>query len=199
MYITSIMVSTGISIILAGIVYILLVKRINREKSSTAITEQVRNEIDRMVVDLNQTADRNIGLVEQQLKLLTEMIQESDHRISLLQKHSEKLNRSTDTYNQIRPAQIMKPKEPPEQKEPTAQQSSEVSRPNAHTVDISENKKSSTSISESEDTRDAVTPSKRERVINLYRQGISLDIIASRVDSTVAEIELIISMTEGRQ
>ena len=193
MYITSIMVSTGISIILAGIVYILLVKRINREKSSTAITEQVRNEIDRMVVDLNQTADRNIGLVEQQLKLLTEMIQESDHRISLLQKHSEKLNRSTDTYNQIRPAQIMKPKEP------TAQQSSEVSRPNAHTVDISENKKSSTSISESEDTQDAVTPSKRERVINLYRQGISLDIIASRVGSTVAEVELIISMTEGRR
>jgi len=204
MYITSIMVSTGISIILAGIVYILLVKRINREKSSTAITEQVRNEIDRMVVDLNQTADRNIGLVEQQLKLLTEMIQESDHRISLLQKHSEKLNRSTDTYNQIRPAQIMKPKEPPEQKaptepkEPTAQQSSEVSRPNAHTVDISE-EMSNTVEPESEDAQDSMTTSKRERVINLHRQGISLDIIASRVDSTVAEIELIISMTEGRQ
>jgi TolA-binding protein len=190
------MVSTGISIILAGIVYILLVKRINREKSSTAITEQVRNEIDRMVVDLNQTADRNIGLIEQQLKSLTEMIQEADHRISLLQKHSEKLNKSTDTYNQIRPAQIIKPKAPTAATAPPA---GEVSPPNAHTVDISEEIQPGTSVPENEDAQDAVTPSKRERVINLYRQGISLDIIASRVDSTVAEVELIISMTEGRR
>ncbi|MDZ7795136.1 MAG: hypothetical protein U5P10_16040 [Spirochaetia bacterium] len=199
MYITSIMVSTGISIMIAGIVYILLVKRINREKSSTAITEQVRNEIDRMVVDLNQTADRNIGLIEQQLKSLTEMIQEADHRISLLQKHSEKLNRSTDTYNQIRPAQIVKPKATPEPKASPAPQASEVSPPNSHTVDISEKIQPSTSVSESEDAQDSVTTSKRERVINLHRQGISLDIIASRVGSTVAEVELIISMTEGHR
>jgi len=201
MYITSIMVSTGISIILAGIVYILLVKRINREKSSTAITEQVRNEIDRMVVDLNQTADRNIGLIEQQLKSLTEMIQEADHRISLLQKHSEKLNRSTDTYNQIRPAQIVTPKASKARtasKASSAPQASEVSPPNAHTVDISE-EMSNTVEPESEDAQDSMTTSKRERVINLHRQGISLDIIASRVGSTVAEVELIISMTEGRR
>ena len=193
MYITSIMVSIGISIILVGIVYILLVKRINKEKSSTAITEQVRNEIDRMVVDLNQTADRNIGLIEQQLKSLTEMIQEADHRISLLQKHSEKMNKSNDTYNQIRPSQIVKPKAP------TAPDVGEVSPPNAHTVDISKEMQPDTSLPENEDSQDAVTPPKRERVISLYRQGISLDIIASRVDSTVAEVELIISMTEGRR
>ncbi|MFO7731151.1 MAG: hypothetical protein R6V86_10325 [Spirochaetia bacterium] len=205
MYITSIMVSTGISIILAGIVYILLVKRINKEKSSTVITEQVRNEIDRMVIDLNQTADRNIGLIEQQLKSLTEMIQEADHRISLLQKHSEKLNKSTDTYNQIRPAQIVKPKAPasPTASEaptfPQAQKASEVSPPNEDTVDVSKKIQPDTSVPESEDAQNGVTTSKRERIINLHQQGISLDIIASRVDSTVAEVELIISMTEGRR
>ncbi|MCF7913643.1 MAG: hypothetical protein K9L66_00595 [Spirochaetaceae bacterium] len=194
MYITSIMVSIGTSIIIAGIVYILLVKRINKEKSSTAITEQVRNEIDRMVVDLNQTADRNIGLIEQQLKSLNEMIQEADHRISLLQKHSEKLNKSTDTYNQIRPAQIVKPKAPP------VPEASEVSPPNARTVDISTEMQPDSSLPENDDShQDTVTPPKRERVIELYRQGISLDVIASRVDSTVAEVELIISMTEGRR
>src|SRR6056297_964185 len=93
MYITSIMVSIGSSIILAGFVYILLVRKMHKERSSTAITEQVRAEIDRMIVDLNQTADRNIGLIEQRIQSLGELIKEADHRMTLLQKQTDSLSR----------------------------------------------------------------------------------------------------------
>src|SRR6056297_2490625 len=99
MYITALLMSIGTSSIVAGIVYILLIKRINKERSSSEITKQIRAEIDRMIVDLNQTADRNIGLIEQRLESLGDMVKEADHRISLLQKQADNLSKSVDTYS----------------------------------------------------------------------------------------------------
>ncbi len=190
MYITSIMVSIGSSIILAGVVYILLVKKMHKERSSAAITEQVRAEIDRMIVDLNQTADRNIGLIEQRLKSLGDLVKEADHRISLLQKQADNLSKSVDTYSRLRPGNL-------------TNASSASSSKSAVVPDNPRSQPESIPPKKSEESDEpaegAGGQSKRERVINLYRQGISADIIASRVDSTVAEVELIISMTEGQK
>ncbi len=218
MYITSILVSIGSSIICAGLVYILLEKKIRRERSSSAITEQVRAEIDRMIVDLNQTADRNIGLIEQRLKALSDMLKEADHRVSLLQKHSDDLNRSTDTYSRIRPAQVVKSHTAGGRQEdlfggdtdvPSAGKShlrtKEASRQGSDkSIDIrlkkTQGSQGSTAFEEAAVSAGEGEPRvpKRDRVISLHRQGFSPDIIASRVDSTVAEVELIISMTEGQ-
>ena len=192
MYITSIMVSIGSSIILAGVVYILLVKKIHKERSSAVITAEVRAEIDRMIVDLNQTADRNIGLIEQRIQSLGNMIKEADHRISLLQKQADDVSRHTDTYSRIRPHNV------------TAARVEHDSKP-AKGVEPSNTKSADTQQNTAANPQHTEKPgpaggqSKRDRVISLHRQGISPDIIASRVDSTVAEVELIITMTEGQQ
>ncbi|MFW6274762.1 MAG: hypothetical protein ACOC2P_02885 [Spirochaetota bacterium] len=191
MYITSIMVSIGSSIILAGLVYILLVKKMHNERSSATITEQVRAEIDRMIVDLNQTADRNIGLIEQRLMSLGELIKEADHRISLLQKQADNLSKSMDTYSRLRPGTMTNPSSPSASKPAAGTAVEHTPQPESLRP-----KKSEKSEKPAEGV---VGQSKRERVISLYRQGISVDIIASRVDSTVAEVELIISMTEGKR
>jgi hypothetical protein len=39
---------------------------------------------------------------------------------------------------------------------------------------------------------------RREEALDLYREGFSADIIANRLGATVAEIELLISLEEGR-
>ncbi|GEM_PF-1871881 len=213
MYITALLMSIGTSSIVAGIVYILLIKRINKERSSSEITKQIRAEIDRMIVDLNQTADRNIGLIEQRLESLGDMVKEADHRISLLQKHSDNVNRSTDTYSRIRPAQVVrqqqgnagqKPSQPNAQSLQFDQsdrpgEAGVTEHPSRHQDHIKESngRKSDGKKSSDRQGEDSGVP-KRERIISFYRQGFSPDIIASRVDSTVAEVELIISMTEGQ-
>lgn len=207
MYITSIMVSIGFCIILSGLVYILLVRKMHKERSSAAITGQVRAEIDRMIVDLNQTADRNIGLIEQRIESLGDLIKEADHRISLLQKHADNLSRTTDTYSRIRPNTITTA-QPESSRTDTSSQTAQKALGSAFAgPERSEDQPGGTANradpQEPELTSGADSPSvasgksKREQVISLHRQGISPDIIASRVDSTVAEVELIISMTEG--
>ncbi len=238
MYITSIMVSIGSSIILAGLVYILLVKKMHKERSSAAITEQVRAEIDRMIIDLNQTADRNIGLIEQRIKSLGDLLKEADHRISLLQKHADHISRTTDTYSRIRPNSVTTPPagnrhadtglqieqeasaeagssprrgtatpagptKPAGTAKPAGSQNQAGPRGSADTgVKGSASPARPTrqgNAANADGAGSAGGQSKRERVISLHRQGISPDIIASRVDSTVAEVELIISMTEGQR
>lgn len=207
MYITSIMVSIGSSIILAGLVYILLVKKMHKERSSAAITEQVRAEIDRMIVDLNQTADRNIGLIEQRLKSLGDLIKEADHRISLLQKQADNLSKSMDTYSRLRPGNLTNPSSPSTSpatspttsKSAFAPEKAAAAGTRAEQTPQPESRPSKKSEESATQANSGGGQSKRERVINLHRQGISADIIASRVDSTVAEVELIISMTEGQK
>ena len=199
MYITSIMVSIGSSIILAGVVYILLVKKMHKERSSATITEQVRAEIDRMIVDLNQTADRNIGLIEQRLKSLGDLIKEADHRISLLQKQADNLSKSMDTYSRLRPGNLTNSSSATPSK--SAVDPEKAAAPGSPAEHRSQPERIPTKKAEESEkpSEGAGGQSKRERVISLYRQGISADIIASRVDSTVAEVELIISMTEGQK
>lgn len=201
MYITSLMVSIGSSIILAGLVYILLVKKMHKERSSATITEQVRAEIDRMIVDLNQTADRNIGLIEQRIKSLGGLIKEADHRISLLQKHADNLSRNTDTYSRIRPNSITTPRAESSLKTEKSTGPSTASDRSEETGGSGQlpRTKAPDNTAGADSRTEAGGQSKRERVISLHKQGISPDIIASRVDSTVAEVELIISMTEGQR
>lgn len=42
-------------------------------------------------------------------------------------------------------------------------------------------------------------PSKKERILDLHRKGIAANIIAGRVGSTVGEVELVISLSEGTE
>lgn len=199
MYITSIMVSIGSSIIFAGLVYILLVKKMHKERSSEVVTEEIRSEIDRMIVDLNQTADRNIGLIEQRIHSLGDTIKEADHRISLLQKHADNLTRSTDTYSRIRPHNITAARAEPEARPATRAESAPENEAAQNSAQNSAPQNPASQPPRTEEPSTAGGQSKRERVISLHRQGFSPDIIASRVDSTVAEVELIITMTEGQQ
>lgn len=206
MYITALLMSIGTSIIVAGIVYILLIKKINKERSSSEITKQIRAEIDRMIVDLNQTADRNIGLIEQRLKSLGDMVKEADHRLSLLQKHSDNVNRSTDTYSRIRPTRVVRQQQGDAGQKPSqstqlgqSEQPGGPEQPGVFEVPEHHSRtQNQTRKSDGQKSEDSSVP-KRERIISFYRQGFSPDIIASRVDSTVAEVELIISMTEGQR
>lgn len=199
MYITSIMVSIGTSIIFAGLVYILLVKKMHKERSSEVVTEEIRSEIDRMIVDLNQTADRNIGLIEQRIHSLGETIKEADHRISLLQKHAEDLSRSSDTYSRIRPHNITAARAEPEVKPAKRAGPGLQNEAARNRAQKSAPQNADSQPPRTEDPGPVGGQSKRERVVSLHRQGFSPDIIASRVDSTVAEVELIITMTEGQQ
>ena len=155
-------------ILVGGLVYIILVRKIERERSGPEVLKQIRSEVDQMIVELNQTADRNIGLLEQRIRSLNELLEQTDRKIKVLQRETDRHRRSTETYSSIRPRTAAVPSAagPEKTKQPPAEEKPKT---------------------------------KREQVLALYNQGISADLIASRVDSTVAEVEMIISIHEDKE
>jgi len=171
--------SIGIGALIAGIVYILLAKKIEREKSEPEVLRQIRSEVNQMIVELNQTADRNIGLVEQRIETLNHLLERTDRKIKLLQRESDRYSQSLDTYSRMKP-KIVKPPAGIGSG-PTFFSSHEEGSAPSHKQDNPEKK------------------DRKNMILELFKQGISPDLIASRVNSTVAEVELIISIHEEKE
>lgn len=154
---TIVLIGVNLSVLL--FFYIVFKKRIDKVLSTEDIIKTVREEIDQMIVELNQTTNRNIGLVEESINRLTEVLRKADKSIVMLSRETEKQKKSDEAYTNLKPKTIPVPEQkPPENKQKTIQ----------------------------------------EKVMELYNKGLSPGIISNRLDISVGEIDLIISI-HGRK
>lgn len=143
-------------------------RRIDRALQTENILHDIRVEVDEMIVDLNQTTDRNVGLVEDQLARLAARIAEADRRIMVLKKESEK-TRTTDTvYTHLKPVAPQLAEKPSKPAEKRVEKSAEKPK------------------------------SAREQVLEMYRTGLEAREIAAKLGKTLGEVELIISLGTNR-
>ncbi|MBN1834538.1 MAG: hypothetical protein JW820_01745 [Spirochaetales bacterium] len=87
-------------LILAGflVLYLMLKRRIDARTDSRAVLGEIRDEIDRIIVELNQTTERNITLIEDRLAALSDQLGQADRKISLLRREGDKTEASTQLY-----------------------------------------------------------------------------------------------------
>lgn len=161
-----------LALIIAGflVLYVLLRRRIESRTDASALLAQVRDEVDRLIVELNQTTDRNVSLLEDRLASLADLLAQADKRIALLRRESEKHDTSTQIYTRLlqrRPAA-----EPPGREEGAAQKPEETPR-------------------KPEELRD--------QVLRLHAAGLSASMIARRLGITVAETDLIVSLAARQE
>ena len=83
------------------VLYLVLKKKIESRTDSSSILREIRDEVDRIIVELNQTTDRNITLIEDKLATLAAKLSEADRKIALLHKESERNDLSTQVYSSI--------------------------------------------------------------------------------------------------
>jgi hypothetical protein len=181
------------------LVYVLLRDRVRRATNVNSQIAEVRDEMSRLVVDLNQTTDRNIALIEDRIASLNELLSAADKKIGLLGREIEKHDLGTRMYNRLgesRPlragdagtpraagsaaAPITMPAAPPETRggaEGPAQAAEGAAggKPPL-TVELSEK------------------PDLHQRVMMLHSAGFAPPLIASRVGAPLGEVELIISL-----
>ena len=186
-----------------SILYVVFTRRIRIQLSKGQILEEIRDEVHGLIVEMNQTADRNVGLAEERIKRLQVLISESDKKIQLLSREIEKHQVGVDVYERLK-----------ESSRKRALTSESTSTGNIREEKISHDPVISPSISPSinnreskgteadEKTRetrvdeDADTLS--DRVVRLARQGFGSRIIAQKLDSSLGEVELILSLQSGR-
>ena len=140
-------------------------RKISKLQKSNIILE-LQSEINELVMELNQTADRNINILEEKINTLTMVLKDADKRIKILKNESDKVKSEPVTYN-------------------------------AHGK-IKDNQTSFNVPGKKQIKKQVLEINKKERIIELHNNGFTSPVIASRVGLTVGEVELIISLVEGR-
>lgn len=171
MTLTYFLLSTGINLIAVALVYIRLVREIERRRKGESLLREIREDAEEIVREINQVTDRNVGLIEESVRRLTSKIEEADKRITLLGKTAEKEDRERATYTHLKRAvpeqQIpdfdamrgLRKEPPPEEEKPL-----------------------------------------RVRVVEMSRNGFSSQVIAHKTGATVGEVELMIHLAgSGRE
>ena len=150
---TTILIAILLQVLGFFLIYLVLRRRIDSSADPGTVIQKMRDELNSIMVEINRTTDQNIGILEDKIKQLSELVTLADKKLTLLRREEEKQGISE---------RILK----------RAQQSLE-SRPQGETT--------------------------QAKVLRLYGEGSSADVIAGQVGTTVGEVELIISLDSRKK
>jgi hypothetical protein len=192
------------------VIWFLVRARVRRYLELENLLDGVRDEARALVLELNETADRNVSLVEDRVAALRVLLAEADRRIAVGKKELAARESERDVYamlNKRRPI-VPEPAGSATALEPALQaparealRAAALDAPVTLTLGHSEGAPSGQRrIPEISTPESSVVPgrTKREEALELYRSGFSADLIAARTGATVAEIELLVEIEERR-
>ena len=145
-------------------IYLYFKRRIDKTLRSNEVVAAVREEVEQLVIELNQTTHRNVEIIEERINQLKAITARADKQIKLLTKEIEKKEKETDTYSSIKQKKFVP-----------------ANRSGTDKPEVSEQKY------------------RRVRVLEMYRLGMNMEEIAKKLEMTMSEIELIISLEERKR
>jgi hypothetical protein len=209
------------------LIYVLLRDRVRRATTADSQIAEIRDEVSRLLVELNQVTDRNIALVEERMTALSELLAVADKKLGLLRRESDKHDVGTRIYSRL--AEGRTPREEEMRGVPRREEMRGVPRradtrgmspaataglSPAATAGLSPAATAGLSpaataaveagavplaveLSETPSPRAELTDA-RQRVLMLHRAGFSQSLIASRVGMPLGEVELIIALEQRK-
>ena len=88
----------GVCLLAIYSVYFLLNRRISRVLDSDKLLEKVDEEINSLILEMNQTTERNILLIEDRINSLNKLVKDADKAIMLLSRELEKRKEEPSDY-----------------------------------------------------------------------------------------------------
>ncbi|HEY9595104.1 MAG TPA: hypothetical protein VHE79_11540 [Spirochaetia bacterium] len=181
------------------LLYVILSNRLRRASTTEAQIAEIRDEVSRLLVELNQTTERNIALVEDKIATLNDILSQADKKIGLLHREIEKHDVGSQIYSRLAERKPRPSPERPVSERPSASETpveapraaaEPVPRTTAHHAEPPQEKQLAVELSEG--------PDLHERVMMLHRSGFAPSLIASRVGVPLGEVELIISLEQRK-
>jgi hypothetical protein len=192
-------------------IWFLIRAKVRRYLELENLLAGVRDEARALVLELNETADRNVSLVEDRMAALRDLLADVDRRIGVERRELEARDAERDIYaklNKRRPIVPSSERSPGREQAPQAPLAvSSGATVGGAEAPITLNLGSSeVFVDGARQTLDIVVAensvippkTRREEALELYRRGFSADLIAARVGATVAEIELLVEIEERR-
>lgn len=146
--------------------YFSLKRSVRRHLDPSAVLEEIRSEVDGLIVELNETTERNVAILEDRIAELTRAVERADRRIGVLRKEAERREESLEAYRAL---------------------GAQMAPPRADGQEARE-----AVVASVGDAQRQV----REQVMRLHRSGVSVAAIARKVDMPPGEVELVISLGE---
>jgi hypothetical protein len=162
-----------LSLAVQFLVFLYLRGRIEQQLNATDLLKNVQQEIDAMVRELNLSAERNIGVLEERLGEMEGLLVKADQKVMLLQRELERRDRTAEVYSQMKRVVALEP-----EVELPAAGPSVVPAPVLPPV-----------------AEPGATPKTlKQKVVELGQQGLSAPEIALSTGATQGEVELILSL-----
>ena len=154
---------------------IMFYRKVARTFSQNAYRDQLREEVNRLIVDIERESDQAVTILEDKIRQIEKLINDTDRHLALVEKEHEKWN-----YQ----AQFMQEHQAAKEDAPyTAEQKKDTIVVYTKPLGVSETAVKVPSV---------LDP--RKQVVELARQGFSIDFIAQKVDLPIGEIALILSI-----
>ncbi|MFN2311823.1 MAG: DUF6115 domain-containing protein [Spirochaetia bacterium] len=97
----NIFVVLGLNLVALAIGFLVLSSRLDRRVGSEQVIDEIRREVGSLLVELNQTTEQNIALIEERIDQLNEAVQKADQRITLLDRETERKQEGGELYTDI--------------------------------------------------------------------------------------------------
>lgn len=163
--------------------------------SQKRILNELRSEVDTLIVELGREADRDVAILESRIKNLRTLIDEADKRILIAGKETLQRQEESDILQRIQKPVAQsetKKTDSPQVQPKTEIQSPQEVKPLAEPVRIYTRPR----IVNSDKKIEPFVPV-QERVIDMARQGFSAEMISGNLSLSLGEVELIIDMNRS--
>ncbi len=94
-------ISIGINIIILVIFFVYFKTKIENVSRSSDVLEVIAEEVNQIIIELNQTTERNIVLIEEKINNLNDLLKKSDKIISIIKKEDSKRKIVSNSYSDI--------------------------------------------------------------------------------------------------
>jgi hypothetical protein len=191
-------------------IWFLIRAKVRRYLELDSLLAGVRVEARALVLELNETADRNVSLVEDRMVALRELLGEVDRRIGVERRELDLRETEREVYaklNKRRPIvpEASRPVVTEADKNPDDAETPGPLSGHEAPITLSLGSSAPSAAGQRQAPEIEVAPktvvpgiTMREEALELYRRGFSADLIAARTRATVAEIELLVEIEERR-
>ena len=158
------------------ILMIIFYRKVSHNFSQNAYRDRIREEVNRLIIDIEHESDHAVTVLEDKIQQIEKLLSDTDKHIALVEQEHEKWRMQKEFLGAYR----------------TSPQEDEASAADTQKNTVMVYKKP-IGIPDA-DAKNTLLLNPREQVVELARQGFSIDFIAERVDLPLGEIALILSI-----
>ena len=157
--------------VLILILFILILHKSRYKRESSKLIKEIRSQVNDLVSEFDKVADRNISIMEERVKSVQKAVNNADKRLRLLDDKKSNDLISNGHYTQLKKKSLIVKKE------------------------ASSKKRIQPDLFSKKNENEPVD--KKEQVTILFKNGLTVRDIATKLSITMGEVELILSLSRG--